>query len=107
VLGDDGRLFWMMDGLPLRTVIRTRAHYSLGEQPGQLTSRNSVKVVVDAYNGTTDFYVFDDADRSRAYRKIFPSLFKGCGGDAAGLRKHVRYPEMLFKLQAEVYGSTT
>jgi hypothetical protein len=61
--------------------------------------------VVDAYNGTTDFYVFDDTDPVlAAYRKIFPSLFKDGSAMPQGLRKHVRYPEMLFKLQAEVYG---
>ena len=67
--------------------------------------RNSVKVVIDAYNGTTTFYVFDKEDPIiAAYRRIFPSLFKDASAMPAGLRKHVRYPELLLKLQAEVYG---
>ena len=67
--------------------------------------RNSVKVVIDAYNGTTTFYVFDTEDPIlAAYRRIFPSLFKDAALMPADLRKHVRYPEKLFKLQAEVYG---
>ena len=67
--------------------------------------RNSVKVVIDAYNGTTTFYVFDPEDPIlAAYRRIFPSLFKDAAAMPADLRKHVRYPESLLKLQAEVYG---
>jgi uncharacterized membrane protein (UPF0182 family) len=67
--------------------------------------RNSVKVVIDAYNGTTTFYVFDNNDPVlAAYRRIFPSLFKDASLMPADLRKHVRYPEKLFKLQAQVYG---
>ena len=67
--------------------------------------RNSVKVVIDAYDGTTTFYVFDSEDPILAtYRRIFPSLFKDAASMPAWLRKHVRYPELLFKLQAEVYG---
>jgi uncharacterized membrane protein (UPF0182 family) len=67
--------------------------------------RNSVKVVIDAYDGTTTFYVFDTDDPIiAAYRRIFPSLFKDASTMPAGLRKHVRYPELMLKLQAEVYG---
>jgi uncharacterized membrane protein (UPF0182 family) len=67
--------------------------------------RNSVKVVIDAYDGTTTFYVFDPEDPIiAAYRGIFPGLFKDASMMPPGLRKHVRYPELLLKLQAEVYG---
>ena len=67
--------------------------------------RNSVKAVIDAYDGTTTFYVFDDQDPILAtYRRIFPTLFKEASTMPAGLRKHVRYPELLLKLQAQVYG---
>jgi hypothetical protein len=67
--------------------------------------RNSVKAVVDAYNGTTTFYVFDSTDPIiAAYRRIFPSLFKDASAMPADLRKHVRYPESLLKTQAQVYG---
>jgi uncharacterized membrane protein (UPF0182 family) len=67
--------------------------------------RNSVKAVVDAYDGTTTFYVFDPQDSIiSAYRRIFPSLFKDALAMPAALRKHLRYPELLLKLQAAVYG---
>jgi uncharacterized membrane protein (UPF0182 family) len=64
-----------------------------------------VKAVIDAYDGTTTFYVFDTSDPIiAAYRQIFPSLFKDASAMPADLRKHVRYPELLLKLQASVYG---
>jgi uncharacterized protein len=67
--------------------------------------RNSVKVVIDAYDGTTTFYVFDTQDPIlSAYRQIFPALFKDAAAMPPALRKHVRYPELLLKLQAAVYG---
>jgi hypothetical protein len=67
--------------------------------------RNSVKVVIDAYDGTTTFYVFDAQDPIiAAYRRMFPSLFKDASEMPAALRRHVRYPELLLKVQASVYG---
>src|SRR4029077_21192959 len=67
--------------------------------------RNSVKAVIDAYDVTTTFYVFDAEDPIiTAYRAIFPPLFKDAAAMPAGLRAHVRYPETLLALQAEVYG---
>jgi uncharacterized membrane protein (UPF0182 family) len=79
-------------------------HYNLDNRPLNYM-RNSVKAVIDAYDGTTTFYVFDSEDPIlAAYRGIFPSLFKDASAMPAGLHKHVRYPELLLKLQAEVYG---
>src|SRR5260370_40133555 len=67
--------------------------------------RNSVKVVIDAYDGTTTFYVFDPQDPIiMAYRQIFPTLFQDAAAMPPTLHKHVRYPELLLKLQAAVYG---
>jgi len=104
VVGDGGRLFWMMDAFTTSDSYPYSSHYDLGDDSVNYM-RNSVKVVVDAYNGTTDFYVFDNTDPVLAgYRRIFPSLFKDASAMPAGLRKHVRYPELLFKMQAEVYG---
>jgi hypothetical protein len=104
VLGDDGRLSWVMDAFTISDSYPYSTHYRLGN--GLINyMRNSVKVVVDAYDGTTTFYVFDTDDPViAAYRAIFPSLFKDASTMPAWLRKHVRYPEMLLKLQAEVYG---
>ena len=67
--------------------------------------RNSVKAVIDAYNGTTTFYVFDAEDPIiAAYRGLFPVLFKDASAMPGDLRKHVRYPELFLKMQAAVYG---
>jgi uncharacterized membrane protein (UPF0182 family) len=104
VLGDDGRLCWVMDAYTTSDSYPYSSHYNLGENSVNYM-RNSVKAVVDAYNGTTTFYVFDPADPILdAYRRIFPTLFQDASAMPAGLRKHVRYPEGLFKLQAQVYG---
>ena len=104
VLGDDGRLSWIMDAFTVSDSYPYSTHYQLDSNPINYM-RNSVKVVVDAYDGTTTFYVFDPDDPIiAAYRRIFPSLFKDAAMMPPGLRKHVRYPELLLKLQAEVYG---
>jgi len=104
VLGDDGRLSWMMDGFTISDSYPYSSHFRLDSNSINYM-RNSVKVVIDAYDGTTTFYVFDPEDPIiAAYRRIFPSLFKDAATMPPGLRKHVRYPELLLKLQAEVYG---
>ena len=104
VLGDDGRLSWIMDAFTLSDSYPYSTHYQLDNNSINYM-RNSVKVMIDAYDGTTTFYVFDTEDPIiAAYRRIFPSLFKDASTMPSGLRKHVRYPEMLLKLQAEVYG---
>jgi uncharacterized protein len=104
VLGEDGRLSWVMDAFTTSDSYPYSTHYALDENSINYM-RNSVKVVIDAYDGTTTFYVFDNEDPILAgYRRIFPSLFKDAAAMPVGLRKHMRYPEQLFKLQAEVYG---
>ncbi len=103
VLGDDGRLSWVMDAFTMSDSYPYSTHYRLGNDLINYM-RNSVKVVIDAYDGTTTFYVFDTDDPIiAAYRRIFPALFKDASTMPAGLQKHMRYPEMLLKLQAEVY----
>jgi hypothetical protein len=105
VVGDDGRLSWMMDAFTTSDSYPYSKHTDLDDGNSINYMRNSVKVVIDAYNGTTTFYVFDNNDPVlAAYRRIFPSLFQDASLMPAGLRKHVRYPEKLFKLQADVYG---
>src|ERR1700677_2931771 len=104
VLGDDGRLSCIMDGFTVSDSYPYSTHYPLDGSTINYM-RNSVKVVIDAYDGTTTFYVFDPEDPIiAAYRRIFPSLFKDAATMPADLRKHVRYPELLLKRQAEVYG---
>jgi uncharacterized protein len=104
VVGDDGRLSWVMDAFTVSNNYPYSTHYNLGESSVNYM-RNSVKVVVDAYTGATMLYVFDSEDPILAsYRRIFPSLFKDVSTMPEDLRRHVRYPEALFKVQSEVYG---
>ena len=104
VIGDDGRLFWMVDGFTTSESYPYARHFRLGNDRINYL-RNSVKAVIDAYDGTTTFYVFDAEDPIiAAYRGIFPSLFKDGEAMTPGMRKHVRYPELFLKLQAAVYG---
>jgi len=98
---NDGRLFWMQDAY-------TTSSYFPYAQPAQGLDlnyiRNSVKVLVDAYNGTVDFYLMDSVDPIAAtYQRIFPGLFKPFADMPAGLQKHIRYPEDLFLIQARLY----
>ena len=104
VVAQDGRLYWMMDAFTTSDTYPYSSHYSLnGNRINYM--RNSVKVVVDAYNGTTAFYVFDSEDPIlAAYRRVFPGLFKDSSLMPPDLRKHVRYPEMLLSVQAQAYG---
>src|SRR5207237_5157564 len=104
IIGDDGRLSWIMDAFTLSDSYPYASHYRLDRDLINYM-RNSIKVVVDAYDGTITFYVFDKEDPIiAAYRRIFPSLFKDAAMMPPGLRNHIRYPELLLKLQAEVYG---
>jgi uncharacterized protein len=101
VVVSDGRLFWMQDAY---TTSRWFP-YAPPSAPGEANYiRNAVKVVIDAYNGTVDFYVSDPADPIiRTYQRIFPGLFKPLAAMPADLRQHIRYPEDLFLVQAELY----
>ena len=104
VVGDDGRLSWVIDAFTVSDTYPDSTHYDLGGTPVNYM-RNSVKTVVDAYNGSTTFYVFDTQDPIvAAYRRIFPSLFRNATEMPEDLRRHVRYPEALFRMQSEVYG---
>ncbi|HEY4725442.1 MAG TPA: UPF0182 family protein, partial [Actinomycetota bacterium] len=68
--------------------------------------RNSVKAVVDAYDGTTTLYAFDDSDPLlRAWRKAFPGLFAPRTALSQELQAHLRYPEDLFSIQTDRYAS--
>jgi len=68
--------------------------------------RNSVKAVIDAYNGSVTLYVFDQHDPIiNAYRQVLPGLFKDAREMPENLRRHIRYPEDIFTVQAEMYGT--
>lgn len=101
VVVSGGRLYWIQDAY-------TTSSWFPYSQPAPGTGinyiRNSVKIVVDAYNGSVKFYDFDPKDPVlAAYRRIFPGLFKPLSAMPADLRKHIRYPEDLFQIQAEMY----
>ncbi|HEY0379080.1 MAG TPA: UPF0182 family protein [Pyrinomonadaceae bacterium] len=104
VVTDDGRLFWMLDAFTESTSYPYSTHYQAGDRRVSYM-RNSVKVTVDAYNGNVDFYVFDAEDPIiKAYRAVFPVLFKDASQMPADLRAHVRYPETLIQTQGDVFG---
>ena len=99
---DDGRLFWIQDAY----TISNRYPYSTEATRGVNYIRNAVKVVIDAYNGTTTFHVSQPDDPMvRTLQGLFPSLFRPLDEMPAGLRQHVRYPEGIFNLQASVYST--
>ncbi len=104
VVGGNGHLLWIVDGFTSSNSYPYSAQASVQDQSLNYM-RNSVKAVVDAYDGTVTFYVFDNQDPVlAAWRGIFPSLFKDASTMPAWLRAHVRYPELLLSLQAQMYG---
>ena len=102
VIDDDGRMIWMLDGYT------TTDRYPYSEPvPGVGNYiRNSVKVTVDAYDGTVTFYRADDTDPIvRAYGGAFPGLLKPIDRMPETLRRHIRYPEDFFAIQARKYAT--
>ncbi|MGF6602948.1 uncharacterized membrane protein (UPF0182 family) [Paraburkholderia sp. GAS448] len=101
IVASDGRLFWMQDAY---TTSQWFPYAQPGFADGANYIRNAVKIVVDAYNGTVDFYVSDPTDPIlRTYERIFPGLFKPLDAMPQALRQHIRYPEDLFLIQAKLY----
>ena len=101
VVISEGRLYWIQDAYTTSEWFP----YANPEPGGDINYiRNSVKIVIDAYNGTVTFYVADAADPIVAtYRRIFPSLFKPFDAMPPDLQRHIRYPEDLFTIQALQY----
>jgi uncharacterized membrane protein (UPF0182 family) len=109
----DGRMKWVLDAYT------TTNMYPYGQTAdiSQLSAgsgldhrfnylRNSVKAVVDAYDGTVDFYVMqDDEPIVNAYRKAFPSLFSDFDDMPEGLKSHLRYPEDMFRVQTNMWAN--
>lgn len=102
---DDGKLYWIIEGF----TVSSRYPYS---QPTDIFIkgmsvnyiRNSVKVVIDAYDGTIDFYVADENDPIiKTYDKIFTDLLKPIDEMPEGLRKHIRYSRAFFDVQSDMY----
>lgn len=102
IVTSDGKLYWVIDAYTVSS------RYPYSEPINQNTTvnyiRNSVKIIIDAYNGTTDFYIADDKDPViKTYSNIFKTLFKPISQMPSDLRAHMRYPQTLFDSQAEIY----
>ncbi|MCD6299809.1 MAG: UPF0182 family protein [Dehalococcoidales bacterium] len=98
----DGKLFWIQDAY----TITDRYPYSEPFKEGLNYIRNSVKAVINAYDGSVTFYVTDPEDAIiRTYQTIFPKLFVPAEQMPDSLRVHLRYPEDMFNIQASVYQS--
>lgn len=105
VIGSDGGMYWIMDALTLTDRYPYSRHLDLGGRSVNYV-RNSVKAVVNAYDGAMSFYVFDSDDPLiQAYQRMFPTLFKPSDAMPAMLKSHVRYPEVLFQAQAMMYST--
>jgi uncharacterized protein len=102
VITDAGQLKWILDAYTESDA------YPYSQRTGDGTSymRNSVKVVIDAYDGTVDAYIADPNDPVvRTYATIFGGIFKPISAMPADIRKHVRYPGDLFRIQTNLHAT--
>jgi uncharacterized membrane protein (UPF0182 family) len=100
----EGRLFWIIDAYTTSPYYPYSEPISTGFFESINYIRNSVKVVVDAYNGDVTYYVIDPDDPViQTYTKIFPGLFTDFSEMPQSLQEHVRYPEGLFNIQRMIY----
>jgi uncharacterized protein len=102
------RVYWIQDAYTLSSwypyAFSTRAPLN-GDTREFNYIRNSAKIVVDAYDGSVDFYITEPDDPIiRGYARAYPGLLKDIDAMPEALRKHVRYPQRLFKIQLDVYG---
>ncbi len=97
------RLYWIQDAFTYSDFYPASAAHKT--EFGEINYiRNSVKIVIDAYDGTVDLYIFDEKDPIiRAYSRIYPGLFKDFAQMPADLKAHVRYPQDLFDIQMQLY----
>ena len=93
-----GKIYWIIDAYT------TSDRYPYSQPVDNVNYiRNSIKVVVDAVDGTTNFYIIDNSDPiANSYSKIFPGLFKSSSEVPTDIRKHFKYPEDLFRIQSSV-----
>jgi len=101
IVVSEGRLFWIQDAY---TTSRWFPYAQPHRAGGVNYIRNAVKVLIDAYNGSVDFYVSDPTDPIlRTWQRVFPGLFKPLATMPADLQQHIRYPVDLFRIQAQLY----
>jgi uncharacterized membrane protein (UPF0182 family) len=97
-----GRLFWIQDAY----TTSSRYPYATAATPRTNYIRNSVKVTVDAYHGTVQFYFAQPSDPiAQTLSKIFPDWLKPLSEMPEDLRRHIRYPEGIFQIQSAVYAT--
>jgi len=97
---ENGKIKWIIDGYTTANTIPYSSKYA--NQDFNYI-RNSVKVVIDAYDGTVDFYAVDLEDPIlQTFRKIFPGVFKDISEMPYTLKTHLRYPETMFKIQSDM-----
>jgi uncharacterized protein len=102
MITDAGELKWILDAYTLSDAYP----YSQRTATGNSYMRNSVKVVIDAYDGTVDAYIADPNDPVvQTYAKIFGGIFKPLGAMPADIRRHIRYPGDLFRLQTALHAT--
>ncbi len=100
VVVSEGRLFWIQDAY----TVSNRYPYSRVTRGVGNYIRNSAKIVMDAYNGKVDMYVADPQDPIiQVYQKIFPGIFRPLSEISPDLRRHLRYPEDIFRVQTYIY----
>ena len=103
VINNEGRLYWIIDAFTHADRYPYSTPYDVANRQINYI-RNSVKAVVDAYDGSVQFYVFEPDDLIiKAYQEIFPELFRAKGDMPADLLAHVRYSSLLVNIQARVY----
>ena len=107
VVKDDGGLAWIIDGYTVTSRYPYSQKVSIEAEKGGKERinfiRNSVKVVVDAYNGTVDFYATDTTDPFiSTIMKTYPTLFKNYNELSENIKKQMKYPQYLFDIQAKV-----
>ena len=96
----EGKIYWIVDAF----TTSSRYPYSQAyDTTGKNYIRNSVKVVVDAYNGDVTFYKVADEPVLDTYGKIFPGFVKDISEMPAGIKQHIRYSKTLFDVQSEIY----
>jgi uncharacterized membrane protein (UPF0182 family) len=100
----DGKLYWIQDAYTTSDKFPYSNPYSTDSTAELNYIRNSVKIVVDMYNGTVSFYVMDPNDPVLSvYRRAFPGVFKDLSELTPDLKAHLRYPEDMFTVQTHEY----
>lgn len=103
VVSDSGALYWIIDAYTTSNYYPYSKSFSLDETTSVNYIRNPIKVVVNAYDGSVDFYQVEDEPIANTIGKIYPGLIKDISEMPEDLAKHIRYPDTLFAIQANIY----